>query len=195
MKHLVVAALLVGSLSPAVGFGAVPGAVRRPMLGTARELVATAPSRGSTSISMADKPSFSSPSLSTALLVLITVQSAYQLTSDIPGLMSASPDYFGSVVNTGFLVYGIGRLLKEAGLLKKDYYSELEGAEVRSFAREAGEYALAGQVPTTTKDGLPIATFAGGCFWGTGECQGPRPCPCPCPRPRPRPRPCPCPCL
>ena len=36
-----------------------------------------------------------------------------------------------------------------------------------SFAREAGEWALAGEVPTKSKDGFEVATFAGGCFWGT----------------------------
>jgi len=40
-------------------------------------------------------------------------------------------------------------------------YDELEGA-----AKEAAEFALAGEVPAKTKDGLSIATFAGGCFWG-----------------------------
>jgi peptide methionine sulfoxide reductase MsrA len=161
MRPLWVSALLLGSPSPAVGFGAVPVTVRGPQVMTSRGLAA---------ITMADddKPSFALPSLSTALLGLITVQSAYQLTSDIPGLMSESPDYVGTVFNTAFLAYATSRLLKEAGLFKSDYYAALEGAEVASFAREAAEYALAGEVPSTSKDGLPVATFAGGCFWGTG---------------------------
>lgn len=36
-----------------------------------------------------------------------------------------------------------------------------------SFGREAGEHALEGTVPTHSNDGFEIATFAGGCFWGT----------------------------
>lgn len=32
-------------------------------------------------------------------------------------------------------------------------------------AIEAAEYALAGEVKSTSKDGYAIGTFAGGCFW------------------------------
>lgn len=46
-------------------------------------------------------------------------------------------------------------------------YAGLEGLP-GSFAREAGERALAGEVPVQSKDGkYDVATFAGGCFWGT----------------------------
>jgi peptide-methionine (S)-S-oxide reductase len=45
-------------------------------------------------------------------------------------------------------------------------YGALRGLP-RSFGQEAGEYALQGVVPEKSKDGWCIATFAGGCFWGT----------------------------
>ena len=35
-----------------------------------------------------------------------------------------------------------------------------------SWQAEAAEYATAGEVKGTTKDGLAVATFGGGCFWG-----------------------------
>ena len=46
-------------------------------------------------------------------------------------------------------------------------YEKLRGLP-RSFAHEAGQNALAGTVPERSKDdGFEVATFAGGCFWGT----------------------------
>ena len=51
---------------------------------------------------------------------------------------------------------------------KTDYYGELDDSSVKSLARDAGEWALSGTVPTKSKDGrYEVATFAGGCFWGT----------------------------
>jgi peptide-methionine (S)-S-oxide reductase len=51
---------------------------------------------------------------------------------------------------------------------QEDYYADLKGEEVQSFAREAASWALAGQVPTRSRDGAwEVATVAGGCFWGT----------------------------
>ena len=50
-----------------------------------------------------------------------------------------------------------------------DFYDELlkESLEVGSLSAQCTEWALAGEVPTTSKDGYAIATVAGGCFWGT----------------------------
>lgn len=53
-----------------------------------------------------------------------------------------------------------------ASLPEPDYYGALRGLP-RSFGNEAGQYAVQGKVPTLSKDGYAIATFAGGCFWGT----------------------------
>ncbi len=57
-------------------------------------------------------------------------------------------------------------LLKGFGLVGRIDYAKLESE--LSFAREAGEFAVAGEVPTRSRDGrYEVATFAGGCFWGT----------------------------
>ena len=46
-------------------------------------------------------------------------------------------------------------------------YATLEGLP-KSYGFEAGEGALAGEVSARSKDGrYEVATFAGGCFWGT----------------------------
>lgn len=45
----------------------------------------------------------------------------------------------------------------------KRSYSDLAPG---SYQAEAAEYAEAKQVKAVTKDGLSIATFGGGCFWG-----------------------------
>ena len=45
-------------------------------------------------------------------------------------------------------------------------YSALRGLP-KSFGQEAGKNALQGTVPSKSADGWAIATFGGGCFWGT----------------------------
>jgi len=59
------------------------------------------------------------------------------------------------------------QLAKIVGVLGEVDYAELEDLP-KSYAYEAGERALAGVVSATSKDGrYEVATFAGGCFWGT----------------------------
>ena len=69
---------------------------------------------------------------------------------------------FGSVagLNLGsfFSQFAIGRTVFD--------YGQLRGLP-DSFAKEAGERALQGKVEARSKDGWSVATFAGGCFWGT----------------------------
>jgi len=58
--------------------------------------------------------------------------------------------------------------LKYSGIIKSDYYKNLEGLDKNSLSSQAAEWALAGIVPTNSTDGkYQVATFAGGCFWGT----------------------------
>ena len=47
-----------------------------------------------------------------------------------------------------------------------EHYAALRGLPA-SFGQEAAENALAGVVPSHSKGGWAVATFAGGCFWGT----------------------------
>ena len=68
---------------------------------------------------------------------------------------------------TVLIVYAATQLAQFAGVGKSEYYDDLEGPEVNSLSAQAAVWALAGEVPTVTQGGLEVATFAGGCFWGT----------------------------
>jgi len=52
---------------------------------------------------------------------------------------------------------------KLGGELPQMDYKDLKAG---TYAKEASEYALAGEFKATNKDGHSIATFGGGCFWG-----------------------------
>ena len=67
------------------------------------------------------------------------------------------------------IVFGLASssLAKSFGILGGVDYSALDGLDKSSLARQAGEWALAGEVPIRSADGrYEVATFAGGCFWG-----------------------------
>lgn len=67
------------------------------------------------------------------------------------------------------LLLGVSTMFLSKSLAKVDYAS-LDGvdAPTKSYGKEAGEYAMANEVPSRSKDGVhEVATFAGGCFWGT----------------------------
>ena len=86
------------------------------------------------------------------LLGFVTVDCAQRLSSSVPALFGPEPNFLGSALDVLFVGYGTLNLAKKAGILKSgDYYAELEGGDVRSFAFEAGEFALADEVPFRTK--------------------------------------------
>ena len=73
--------------------------------------------------------------------------------------------FLGDGLLVGFSLLQLGKM---AGIGKTDYYGDLEGLDVGSLSSDAAEWALAGEVPIQSKDGsYAVATFAGGCFWGT----------------------------
>ena len=55
-----------------------------------------------------------------AILALITAQSAFGLSQDIPRLFGERPDVFATLFDGGFFVYATRLLLGQAGVLKPD---------------------------------------------------------------------------
>eukprot|EP00316_Scyphosphaera_apsteinii_P001707 CAMPEP_0119318110 /NCGR_PEP_ID=MMETSP1333-20130426/45451_1 /TAXON_ID=418940 /ORGANISM="Scyphosphaera apsteinii, Strain RCC1455" /LENGTH=293 /DNA_ID=CAMNT_0007324225 /DNA_START=139 /DNA_END=1020 /DNA_ORIENTATION=+ len=106
------------------------------------------------------------PSLQTTLSGLIVLQSTTTLSSMFS---SGTLTIWGVALNLGFLGWAAFNLATSFGLgVKRIDYAGLDGFDVDSLARQSGEWALAGEVPMRSKDGrFEIATFAGGCFWGT----------------------------
>ena len=160
------------SLSSAA-FSLSPHGAALPSLGAPRPHGAALPSLGAprlraTGVCMADgeKPmksdnesplsavtdTFSKLPWNDLLLGFVTLDCARRLTDGVPALFGPSPNYFGTALDVLFVGYGTVELAKKAGILKdKDFYEELEGGEVRSFAYEAGQNVLAGEVPFRTK--------------------------------------------
>ena len=71
---------------------------------------------------------------------------------------------FGRVPAPVGLLGGASLMSRARG--KKIDYESLTGLP-ESWAAEAAKHALAGNTPAKSDGGYDIATFAGGCFWGT----------------------------
>lgn len=119
------------------------------------------------------------PSIYTAFYTAIVVLTARDLTenvaiqrwladgasfSDVPWL-----SFSGGAILISYFSFELARM---AGLGKVEYYDDLstEGLKVGSLAQQAAAWANAGEVPTALEvEGreLAVATFGGGCFWGT----------------------------
>jgi len=89
---------------------------------------------------------------------------APKLTSSSPGRLSSSASRRLAFGFNGFQKTSMGLLdALLGGMGGKREYSDLKSG---TWAAEAAEYAAKGEVKTHAKDGLAIATFGGGCFWG-----------------------------
>ena len=64
-------------------------------------------------------PSLPRLPLRSLLVGLVTVQSAFGLSEDIPKLFGDNADYFATVVDAGFLVAGTSQLLSSAGVIRR----------------------------------------------------------------------------
>lgn len=103
------------------------------------------------------------PSLNQALLGACVVGAVSNLAAPVAKVLEGAPPAPSIGLNGLVLAYAAVNLFKS---VQKVAYATLDGRAENSFAREAGAFALAGDVPDTVGD-YAVATFAGGCFWGT----------------------------
>lgn len=112
-----------------------------------------------------------SSSITTVLYAVLGGVAGTNLVDKVPKLvgggLGAGLQVGDVVVDAILLVVAAVQLGKIVGILGKIPYSELEGLP-KSYALEAGARALAGEVASRSEDGrYEVASFAGGCFWGT----------------------------
>ena len=82
-------------------------------------------------------------------------------------VLDAMQGAFDRPVVLDVFLFVVSALLLKQTLATVDY-AKLDGRDRKSLARDAGDWAMAGEVPTQSKCGkYQVATFAGGCFWGT----------------------------
>ena len=103
------------------------------------------------------------PSPNQALLTFVSVLAVSNLQGPVSAIIEGSPPSPSLAINGFILAYSAFSLFKS---VQKVGYGTLDGRSEKSFAQEAGVFALAGEVPEIV-DEYAVATFAGGCFWGT----------------------------
>ena len=109
------------------------------------------------------KPPVPWPSINQVLLSTCVVGALSNLRGPVAAMIDGAAPQPSVLINGVVLAYAAASLYKS---LEKVGYATLDGRERGSFAREAGAFALAGEVPRNV-DGYEVATLAGGCFWGT----------------------------
>lgn len=121
-----------------------------------------------------DLPSFNVLGVAMQVLYGVLVLTAISgLVEKVPRLVSSpSGQLFDVVLDTIILGVAGSSLAKSLGLVDTVDYQALDDLDKNSLARQAGEWALAGQVPTL-KDGFEVATFAGGCVMQGGRPRDP----------------------
>mmetsp|Transcript_7066 Transcript_7066/g.8136 ORF Transcript_7066/g.8136 Transcript_7066/m.8136 type:complete len:327 (-) Transcript_7066:116-1096(-) len=109
---------------------------------------------------------FALPSLNQIFFVWLTGVAGSRLIKLAPLAASGSASQ-SILINVAInVVLFAGCLTVLINSLRGIDYTALEGLDSKSLANQAGEWASSDIIPTTYKE-YKVATFAGGCFWGT----------------------------
>lgn len=104
------------------------------------------------------------PTLNQVLLTWIAFIAGNRVFMSLDGDVEHSQKVALNVALNGVLLIGsLAGLVKS--LLKIDY-TKLDDLDTQSLARQAGQWAMDDTIPTDFEN-YEVATFAGGCFWGT----------------------------
>jgi len=99
-----------------------------------------------------------------AWLLFISGNRVYE---SLPNLLNEDSTGSKQLVNIAInAILFVGSVLGLAKSLAKVDYQSLDDLSKNSLAQQAGQWAVSGEVPSTYQQ-YQIATFAGGCFWGT----------------------------
>ena len=156
-------------LAIATAFG-ISSAVSRMSAPAGEDIVASAVAGDRNRFAELPTPSVLSILYAAILCIAVKDQVDSQVLSDWIANGAVLSDLPVGPVGGGLVLAALGasELVKmRPGSPEADYYDDLDGLDVGSLAAQAAEWALAGEVPTTSPDGYAIGTMAGGCFWGT----------------------------
>ena len=121
----------------------------------------------SSSLQATDNGGFVPPSISQVLYAWLAVVAGSRLIDSVPRFL-ADTSATNLALNVALnAVLATGATAAIVNSLQPISYQDLEDLNTKSLAKQAGVWALEGTVPTTYNQEYAVATFAGGCFWGT----------------------------
>lgn len=112
-------------------------------------------------IRMAEEGKPISLPLRSAVLALLTAESAFGLSRDFPALTTASPDILGTAVDCSIFVYCTSTLLQQAGIVKDDEtaltLSGFKCTVTLNIGREPGTWMASEWAASGARLSLPLA--------------------------------------
>jgi len=104
------------------------------------------------------------PTLNQVVFAWLFFVSANRLFTSFPNYFAGDNDLLTNIAFNG--IFCFGSIFGLAKSFAKIDYESLDGFDLKSLARQSGQWAISDTVPRTYEQ-YNVATFAGGCFWGT----------------------------